>query len=58
MRETIEETSTKTSKLSFADALKSNIVMPDKNKQNPHIIKSKGKQDVKTKEDLNIDLFK
>lgn len=40
----VEETSVKASKLSFADALKNNIVIPDKNKQNKYI---------NTKEDLN-----
>ena len=38
---TIEEISVKIRKLSYADALKSNIEMPDKNKQNLLIIKQR-----------------
>ena len=51
-KKTIEETSVKTSKRWFADALKSNIVIPNKNKQT-RLLLNKEENVVKTKEDLN-----
>ena len=44
IKKTIKETSEKTSKLSFTDTLKRNIVMSDKNKQNLLIITGRGNQ--------------
>lgn len=54
IKKTIEENGSKANQMSFSDAIKSSVVMPDENKQNPLIVKPKEKQTViKTKEDLN-----
>lgn len=54
IKKVIKETSDKQNKMSFADAVKKNTVLPNLKKQVPLIIKPKEKQkNVKTKEDLN-----
>lgn len=54
IKKIIKETNDKQNKMSFADALKKNTVLPELKKQVPLIVKPKEKQNLqKTKEDLN-----